>query len=297
MGRTISHTVTPQEEGLPLLSILKGTLGFSSGAVRRMKLSGSIRLNGQPAYTTARVCAGDAISCALPAEEQSSPHIKPMPGPLCIRYEDEDLLILDKPAGTPVHPSQGHFVDSLANFLAYEMQQRGTPFVFRAVNRLDRNTSGLMAVAKNSHAHSRLGQAMHTGAMHREYRAIACGAIRPAQGVIDAPILDVPGQLTRLVSPEGSRAVTHYETLEEHGPYSFIRLWLETGRTHQIRVHLAHIGHPLAGDFLYGTELPGVLAGHALHSSLLRLRQPVTGQVITVESAIRPEMARLLAAD
>lgn len=295
MERTIRHTVGPQEEGLPLLAILKGPLGFSSAAIRRMKLAGSIRLNGAAAYTTARVHAGDAVCCTLPPEAQSSPHIQPVPGPLCIRYEDQDLLILDKPAGTPVHPSQGHFTDSLANYLAYEMAQRGTPFVFRAVNRLDRNTSGLMAVAKNSHAHSRLAQALHTGALHREYRALVCGAIRPACGVIDAPILDVPGRLERLVSPAGSRAVTHYETLEEGGPYALVRLWLETGRTHQIRVHLAHIGHPLAGDFLYGTELPGLLVGHALHSSLLRLEQPVTGRIIQVESPIRPQMARLLA--
>lgn len=294
MERTICHTVTSQEEGAPLLAILKGPLGFSSGAVRRMKQVGAIRLNGRLAFTTTRVRAGDVACCVLPQEEQSSPNIRPVPGPLCIRYEDEDLLIIDKPAGTPVHPSQGHFADSLANFLAYEMEQRGTPFVFRAVNRLDRNTSGLMAVAKNAHAHSLLGRALHTGAMRREYRAVVCGAIRPAQGVIDAPILDVPGQLKRLVSPAGSPAVTHYETLDACGPYSLVRLWLETGRTHQIRVHLAHIGHPLAGDFLYSTELPGLLEGHALHSSLLRLRQPVTGRLIQVESPIRPGMARLL---
>ncbi len=235
----------------------------------------------------------DIRRCRLPPE-QSSPHIQPTPGPVDIRYEDEDLLILEKPAGAPVHPSQGHFTDSLANFLAYEMERRGQPFVFRAANRLDRNTSGLLVVAKSGHVHSLLAAQLHSGQFHREYLALTCGAPQPAQGTIDAPILDIPGQLKRVVAPEGAPARTHYQVLSRRGSYCLLRLWLETGRTHQIRVHLAYVGCPLAGDFLYGTELPGVLSGHALHSARICLRQPITGRLIEIESPLRPEMARLL---
>ena len=293
MPRTLSHTVTKEEDGLTILSLLRGTLGFSSSQVRRMKEEGGILLEGRPAYTNQRVAPGQILSCRM--EERSSQKLLPVPGPLCIRYEDSDLLVLDKPSGVPVHPSQGHFTDSLANFLAYEMEHnRGIPFVFRGVNRLDRNTSGLLAVAKHPHAQHLLSQQLHTGEFHREYLALVCGAVRPASGTVDAPILDLPGVLRRVISPEGAPAVTHYETLAEGGPYALLRLWLETGRTHQIRLHMAHIGHPLAGDFLYGTELSPAFPGHALHSSRIRLRQPITGQTIQVESPLPPSLSLLL---
>lgn len=279
--------------GQTVLSLLRGPLGFSSAQIRRMKIFGGILLDGAPVYVAQRVQAGQALLCRLPPE-QSSPHIQPTPGPVDIRYEDEDLLILEKPAGAPVHPSQGHFTDSLANFLAYEMERRGQPFVFRAANRLDRNTSGLLVVAKSGHVHSLLAAQLHSGQFHREYLALTCGAPQPAQGTIDAPILDIPGQLKRVVAPEGAPARTHYQVLSRRGSYCLLRLWLETGRTHQIRVHLAYVGCPLAGDFLYGTELPGVLSGHALHSARICLRQPITGRLIEIESPLRPEMARLL---
>ncbi len=293
LERELTYIVPLQEAGLRLQTILRQRLGFSAAQVKRLKQCGGILCNGQPAFATRLAQAGDCICCRLP-QEAPSPHIQPVPGPVCIRYEDADLLVLDKAAGVPVHPSQGHFTDSLANHLAYVMEQRGTPFVFRAVNRLDRNTSGLLVVAKHAHAHSLLGQMLHSGAFHREYLALVCGAVRPRQGVVDAPILDVPGQLARRVDPGGARAVTHYETLVEGGPYALLRLWLETGRTHQIRVHMASIGHPLAGDFLYGTECRQILQVHALHASRICLRQPITGQAIQVESPLPQPLAALL---
>lgn len=294
MPRNISHTVTKEEEGRTILSLLRGVLGFSASQVRRMKESGGILLENTSAYTNQRVREGQVLLCRM-EEDHSSQNILPVPGPLCIRYEDNDLLVLDKPAGVPVHPSQGHFTDSLANFLAYEMEEnRGIPFVFRGINRLDRNTSGLLTVAKHPHAQHLLSRQLHTGEFHREYQALVCGAVRPAEGTVDAPILDIPGVLRRVISPEGAPAVTHYETLEEGGPYALLRLWLETGRTHQIRLHMAHIGHPLAGDFLYGTQLPSPCSSHALHSSCIRLRQPITGETIQVESPLPPFFSQLL---
>lgn len=293
MARSIHHRIGESQQGRTVLSLLRQELGFSSAMVKAMKLGGGIALDGQPVYTNQRAQAGQLLCCTLP-QDPPEHGVQPVPGPLCIRFEDEDLLVVEKPAGVAVHPSQGHFTDSLANYFAHAMNARGTPLVFRAVNRLDRGTSGLLVLAKHAHAQALLIGQLHSGSFQRRYLALVCGAPRPEAGTISAPILDVPGQLLRRVSPAGAPAVTHYETLAQGGPYCLVGLGLQTGRTHQIRVHMSHLGHPLAGDFLYGTEIPGFL-GHALHSCRVALHQPITGAHILVESPLPPAMAQLLA--
>lgn len=289
MRLSFSHRAEQAEEGQRIATVLKHRFGFSTALLRQLKLlPDGILLDGERAFANQPVRAGQRITCLLPPEEASS-NILPVEGPLTIVYEDEALLILEKPCGVAVHPSQGHFTDSLANFVAFEMQRRGEPFVFRAVNRLDRNTSGLMAVAKSGYIQTRLIEQLKTGQLHREYLAICQGRPLPPSGCISKPILDLPKTLKRVVDEHGAPAVTHYETLETRAGFSLLRLWLETGRTHQIRVHMASVGCPVAGDFLYGNEL-AALSGHALHSASLSLLHPLSGETLCFQSAMRPEM-------
>ena len=228
-------------------------------------------------------------------DEASNPAIEAVEGPLDIRYEDDDLLILDKAGGVPVHPSQGHHGDTLANFLYHHYEAIGLTAAFHPVNRLDRGTSGLMAVAKHAHAHERLQAQLRDGTLKRTYLAVCQGVPDPLSGVIDQPIARAPGSvLRRQADPAGSPARTRYRVLDTGNGRSLVALSLDTGRTHQIRVHLSWLGCPLAGDFLYGTEDPALPNRFALHSASLTLRQPVTGQVLALTSPLPDELYALL---
>ena len=206
--------------------------------------------------------------------------------PMAVLYEDEDLLILHKPAGMTVHGVEGgrETVESL--WRAYH----GAEYPFHPVNRLDRGTSGLMAVAKTGYIHDALRKMLHTDAFRREYLALVSGTVRPASGVIDLPLGREDGK--SVVSETGKAAVTHYETVAEGENCTLLRLRLETGRTHQIRAHCAHLGHPLLGDVLYGGTACD-LKRPALHSSKIALRQPVTGEWISVQAGL-PEDFEIL---
>ncbi|MBC5786833.1 RluA family pseudouridine synthase [Clostridium facile] len=276
MERIFTTVISQQQDGQTVASILK-QLGFSNGMVRRLKrIPNGIQLNGKHAKTPDIAQTGDQLRLVLETADAVSEHIVPVKGELDIVYEDLDLLILNKPAGIPVHPSQGHFEDSLANRVMAYYQNQGLNFVFRAVNRLDRGTSGLMAVAKHSFTQDALCSQMGEKLMQRSYLAIVCGTPQPASGTIRLPIAREEGStIKRIVSPNGVEAITHYQTIRSNNGCSLLRIQLETGRTHQIRVHFSHLGHPLAGDFLYGTQLPELPQGHALHSEQLKLYHPI----------------------
>ncbi|MBC8536506.1 RluA family pseudouridine synthase [Feifania hominis] len=294
MERIWRMSIPPEAEGVLLRGYLRERLALSSALLARLKQSErGILLNGRRATVRAVLHAGDVLELELERADSASPNIIPAEGELDIVYEDEDLLILNKPARIPVHPSQGHYGDSLANIAVYHYARRGQNFVFRPVNRLDRGTSGLMAVAKNAYCHERLIASLHTG-LRREYLAIACGRFAQRTGVIDAPIARAPGSvLRREVSPSGDPARTHYEVLAERGAFTLLRLRLETGRTHQIRVHLAHMGHPLVGDFLYGEENRALIDRTALHAAALSLTQPITGRALAFRAPLPADMLRL----
>ena len=296
MKRELLYTILPSDEGMKVEHVLRSRLSLSAKAIRRAKfLDDGIMLDGVRAFTTHLVKAGQILTFNLENEDDKSDNIIPVEGPLNIVYEDEDLLVINKGRNTPVHPSLGHFDDTLANFLTYYYQQKGVSFVFRAVNRLDGNTSGLMIVAKTSHTHKVLGEQLHTNQFERTYEAIVCGVPSPLKGTVDAPIRRKEEmELIRIVSPDGQRAVTHYETVATYGKYSLVKLKLETGRTHLIRVHMAHIGCPVAGDFLYGEEEAGLIDGHALHSKTLSFVHPITRQQMYFEAEIPDDMKRIL---
>ena len=296
--RRLTLTVPEARDGCKAETLLRRELALSAAAVRRAKARpDGITLNGAPVFTTARVRAGQVLSVAV-GDEAGNPAIAPVPGPLTIRYEDEDLLILDKAGGVPVHPSQGHHGDTLANFLFAYYASIGLTAAFHPVNRLDRGTSGLMAVAKHAHAHERLQAQLADGRLTRTYLAVCQGLPAPAAGTVDRPIVRAPGSmLRRQTAAEGPRAVTHYRVLETGRGRSLVSLRLDTGRTHQIRVHMAFLGCPLTGDFLYGREDPRLPDRFALHSASLRLFQPVTGAEIALTSPPPDEFSALLQED
>lgn len=296
--RRLHTQITPAQAGASVQTILRRELGLSAAAVRRAKaLADGILLDGEPVFTNRRVAAGQVLTVAV-GDQRGSDQITPVPGPLHIVYEDEDLVIVDKAGGAPVHPSQGHHGDTLANFLLAHYAAQGLVAAFHPVNRLDRGTSGLMAVAKHAHAHEKLQEQLQGGQLRRTYLAVCEGVPVPRRGCVDAPIARLPGSvLQRQVCPGGAEARTHYEVLRTGNGRALVRLSLETGRTHQIRVHLAHLGCPLAGDFLYGTELPQLPGRFALHSAAIRLRQPVTGQNLSFSSPLPAALENLLTAN
>ena len=293
--RTLTLTITPAHAGKDINTLLRRELHLSAADVRRAKaLPQGILLDGTPVFTTARVQLEQTLSVVV-GDQEGSDTIEPVPGPLDIRYEDEDLLIVDKAGGVPVHPSQGHHGDTLANFILHHYQTQGLTAGFHPVNRLDRGTSGLMAVAKHAYAHQRLQTQLQTGELRRRYLAICQGTPPQEEGWVDQPIRRLPGSvLMRQVHPQGAPARTHYRLLRRGGGRSLVELALDTGRTHQIRVHMAFLGCPLAGDFLYGAELPELPERFALHSASLRLLQPVNGEEITLTSPLPPALEVLL---
>ena len=255
--------------------------GFSNNQIKRLKsLDDGILLNGERVTVRRQLSPGDTLSLRL-EDDGDNPSLVPTELPLSILYEDENIIALDKPAGMPTHPSHGHFEDTLANGLAFLFRKRGEPFVFRAVNRLDRGTSGIVLVAKSSKAAADLSEAMKAGMIKKTYVALVNGAMS-GSGVIDRPIRrQAESIITREVcdidSPGAKRAVSEYRVISSGGGWSFVELNPVTGRTHQLRVHLSSVGHPIAGDGLYGTSettptaLDRLFDRPALHCRRLRI--------------------------
>ena len=296
MKRELFYTILPNDTSHTVEWVLRNRLHLSTKAIRRAKfLDDGIVLDGLRVFTTHPVTEGQKLSFNLQNEEDTSENIVPVKGPFTIVYEDTDIVIVNKGRNTPVHPSLGHYDDSLANFMTYHYEQLGQQFVFRAVNRLDSNTSGLMIVAKNSHAHKRLSEQIMAKSLKRVYQALVVGTPTPPEGAVCAPIRrKAERELIRIVAEDGLYALTNYRTLAQHGPYSLVELRLETGRTHQIRVHMAHVGCPIVGDFLYGTEDVGLIDGHALHAKSLAFSHPITEEPMCFDSELPQDMQQLL---
>ena len=284
--------VIPSElEGFTVRRAAMGGLGMSGGQFKRAKFHGSVLLNGQPVLADARVHAGDALALVVLDKENTLP--APCALPLSSPYEDDWFWMVDKPAPLPTACSCRQSGPTLENALyAYA----GCPerFVYRPVNRLDKGTSGLMLAAKNAHAQHLLQQLLHGPDFVREYLAVVEGAPPQSEGVIDLPIAKADeASVRRVVSPDGKPARTRYRVEARWEGRTLVRLRLDTGRTHQIRVHMAHLGCPVAGDFLYGSELASLPGRFALHSALLRVRHPVTGEWVERESPL-PQALRAL---
>lgn len=273
MRRTINYTI--EEEGTAA-QFLRAK-GYSHHVLMHLKNGpGGICRNGEPVRMNSPLGAGDVLTVTI-AEEVSSEHVVPVPIELRILYEDEDLIVVDKPADMPVHPSLNNYTNTLANALAHYYQSRGQAFVYRCITRLDRDTTGLLVVAKHILSAAVLSEMGKRREIRRAYLAIVSGQA-PPEGTVDAPIARKEGAvLERVVDfARGERAVTHFQTLACENGYSLVRLELETGRTHQIRVHMKYLGYPLIGDFLYNPDYR-VMRRQALHACSLSFRHPVTG--------------------
>ena len=280
----MDHKVLPEEAGKKVRDILRRSMGVSYTALKSAKWNGRIKVNGEPVRADETVAAGDVVSMDW-AEDEPAYALKPYDLPLKVPYLDEHLMAVVKPAGIASQSSRNHPDDSLENAV-YSYFHSPENFIYRPVNRLDKGTGGLMIVARTPHAQHLLQRQLHTPAFRRRYLAWTEGRPEKDEGVLDYPIAKAPGAtVRRTVSPEGRPSVTRYRVLREQGEGTLVLLELETGRTHQIRVHLSHIGCPVRGDFLYGRELPREFPGcFALHSAAVELTHPVTGEMIRLSS-------------
>ena len=293
MERIITYHIDAHADGLRTEQFLRRR-GYSCQNLTQLKkMPESILINGVWSYMRTPLSAGDTLTVHI-RETESSPNIPPVDLPLCIVYEDEDIIVVNKPTGMPVHPSLNNYMNSLANALMYYYQQQGKPFIFRCTNRLDRDTSGLTVIAKHMVSSSILSAMTARHKIRREYLAIVRGHVTPPSGTIDAPIgrAGTPLIERRIDFEHGERAVTHYRVVKEKNGHSLVSLVLETGRTHQIRVHMKYLGFPLVGDYLYNPDME-YIQRQALHSHSLAFRHPITGEDLKFTAELPEDMLRI----
>lgn len=279
----LTHTATRSGR---LSSFLRGEMAMSAGLVNRLKWSYRILVNGEPQHNDYTVSPGDVI-CAL--LDDPEPQYPAEFGELTVLYEDEHLLAVDKPAGMLIHPSHSRLTGTLANLVLGHYQTTGQSCAFHPLTRLDRDTSGIVLLAKNSHIHSLL----QSSPVEKTYHALVFGCPKEDSGIIDAPIARKPlPSLLREIHPEGKPSVTKFRVLEKHHGYTKLALIPVTGRTHQLRLHCAYIGVPILGDPQYGTETSQAfsaqwgLTGQLLCAHSLALKHPVTGEYLSLHSRL-----------
>ena len=260
---------------------------LSRSGAQKLIEQGNVLLNGKKCKKNDRLAPGDQVSVTIPEPVQTD--ILPREIPLEIVYEDEDVLVINKPKGLVVHPAPGHQDDTLVNGLMYAMGDNlsGINGELRPgiVHRIDKDTSGLLAVAKNDYAHTMLASQLKDHSMARTYEAIVCGSFREDSGTVDAPIGRHPTDRKKMCVTQrmGRNAVTHWEVVQRYRGYTHVRCRLETGRTHQIRVHMAYIGHPILGDMVYGHKKKELgQESQCLHAGALCFRHPRDGRPVMV---------------
>ncbi|MDD6213103.1 MAG: RluA family pseudouridine synthase [Clostridiales bacterium] len=293
MEKVISKIV---EHPMELYDFLRIQLGITKKEIRQLKFrEPGILVNGERQRVTWKLEAGDEVIVHLENPSQCSSQLIPKgERPLQILYEDEDVCLVNKPAGIPTHPGGKHYEETIANWLMALFYERGESLRIRPVGRLDKETSGGLLFAKNRGAAGRLSEQRTRGILWKEYIALAAGRMEKREGVICAPLSPVPGVPCQMyVSPEGKEAVTHYQVICQYEDYAALRIRLDTGRMHQIRVHMASLNHPLLGDSVYGG--PGErIERTALHAGRLHFHQPFTGETVDMEIPLPDDMACLL---
>ena len=267
--------------------------------LQKLLKDGSVQMNGKPVKASTKTAVGAVIALTIPEPEE--PEILPEDIPLDILYEDSDVILINKPKDMVVHPAAGHYTGTLVNALMYHCRGdlSGINGVLRPgiVHRIDKDTTGVLIVCKNDRAHNALAEQLKEHSITRKYRAIVCGNLKEDEGTVDAPLGRHPQDRKKMaiVRSGGKRAVTHYRVLERFGNYTYIECRLETGRTHQIRVHMASLGHPLLGDEIYGrAKSPFKLEGQTLHAMVLGFIHPTTGEYMEFEAPLPEYFEKLL---
>jgi len=293
--------VTPEDSGVRADKLLSDKLeGFTRSYIKKIIDDGGLLLNGKPAKGSAKLKEGDELSVDIP--QPSEPDILPEDIPLHIVYEDSHLLVVNKPQGMVVHPAPGNYTGTLVNALMHHCKGElsGINGVLRPgiVHRIDKNTSGLLMVAKTNAAHLSLAEQIKEHSFSRRYKTIAYGAFKEPEGTVNAPIgRNKKNREKMCVTSENSKeAITHYRLIEQFADCAFVECILETGRTHQIRVHMSHIGHPVMGDDVYGIkkEKFSGLKGQLLHAYLLGFVHPATGEYMEFTAPLPPHFEDVL---
>ena len=290
--------ISKEYAGELLRTFIQKELHLSSKMLRHIKFTpGGITANGNPCTVRYRLQEGDVLMLAT-EDTESAPHLTPVALPIEILYEDDDLVIPSKPANMPTHPSHDHHDDTVANALAYRYTKSGTPFIFRPINRLDRNTSGLLLVARHRIAAGRLSDAMKKQRISKSYLAVLDGEMPIGEGEINACLhRTAQSIIVREVcspdAPDAAPALTRYRVITAQNGHTLVKAYPLTGRTHQLRVHFASIGHPITGDDLYGSPSDAI-ERHALHAHTLTFPHPTIQEEQTVTAPLPPDMARLI---
>lgn len=297
MDTGFTFTVRAEEDGKTVQRVLQNRYGVSRRLLRKLKINASVTVNGAVVYLTSRVTEGDEVRMSMPNEREAT--ILPEPIPIDIIAEDEDLIVLNKPPGIVVHPTKHYPDGTLANGLVHHWHVRGESRLVRPVNRLDKDTSGVIVFAKHAYAHDFLAKQLHTKTSLREYRTVVHGIIEHDRATVVAPIARDPEQPSRrTVHSIGARAITHYTVLQRFETTTYVSCRLETGRTHQIRVHLQTIGYPIVGDPIYRDperKADDPITRQALHAYAVRFVHPRIRKVVTYKAELPHDIRTLIA--
>jgi RluA family pseudouridine synthase len=291
--RWLDHTVAEDEAGRTVQEVLTGPMQVSRRMIQKLTRARGIVLNRRPAFLGRKVRAGDVISARVGVDEETG--LRPVAMPLSIVHEDDEVLVIDKPPFVLVHPTSPEQTETLSHGVAHLFEQRGVKAKVRPVHRIDRDTSGLVLFAQSAVAHARLDTQLREGGIGRVYQALVDGVVAEDAGEIDAPIARDPRNPTlRAVRPGGEAARTRFRVLERLPRATLLELELDTGRTHQIRVHMLHAGHPVIGDRQYGRAGTSLIKRQALHASRLTFAHPTTGERLTFDAPLPPDIAQAI---
>lgn len=286
------YKIEKRDEGIPLSELLKRRLKLSSRFLRKLKKSKGIHKNNEHVFLNAYAKEGDEIKVVFPDEAS---YFIPQDIPIESVYEDDDLLIINKQPGVVVHPTKGCEDGTIANGLVHYMKNKKETYKIRFINRLDRDTSGLLIIGKNAFVQEALSEQMRQNKVIKKYITIVEGIMKDDNGIINQPIKKVIGEAARKVMPDGQEALTHYKVLNRLGnKYTVVEVELITGRTHQIRVHMSYLGHPVVADTLYGIENTSHMNRQALHATYLSFIHPINKKRMGVQAQLPSDMKNVI---
>lgn len=292
MNNIKTYIIDKQHEGMTLRNYLWDKLQYSRRSIVALKKSCGAKLNGSVSHMNMLLKENDVLELCF--EDSESENIVPEQMDLDVIFEDESMIVINKKPGVPVHPTRRYITGTLANGLAYRWHDEDAARKIRPINRLDKDTSGLVVFAKNAHIQHLLSFYVGTEEFKKEYTALVHGPMKILEGTIDQPIArETEYAVKRVVREDGDKSVTHYKTIAVYPDYCVVAIILETGRTHQIRVHMSYIGHPLLGDTLYGGDT-SLIERQALHAGKITMLHPVTKQWHTFEAPLPTDMQKLI---